>query len=133
MKKRILTLLTAIVMVFALAACGGGKTLESVLSSSDWKEAAKEWNDSVSGYGITITNEADGNTLVFTWHLPADGLYSELDSDTCGVMSDSFLGTLESSDFLTAFKTGYGVTLDAVRCVFVTSDGSEIYRDELTK
>lgn len=133
MKKRILVLFTAIIMVFAMAACGGKQTLEELLASDEWQSDMKELTASTDGTGIVITTEADGNTLVFLWKLPADGLYSSLDSATCGTMADYFLGSLESQNWISLFKQGYGISLDAVRCTFVSSDGTEIYSDELKK
>ncbi|MCM1193326.1 MAG: DUF4854 domain-containing protein [Butyrivibrio sp.] len=132
MKKRIMVLFTAIIMVFAMAACGGKATLESVLSSAEWKEEEKGWNEEFDGTGITISSEADGNTLVFVWQLPDDDLYGSLDAAACETMSDIFLSSLEQVDFLKAFKAEYKVTLDAVRNVFLKADGTEIFRDELT-
>lgn len=132
MKKRILALLTAIIMVFALTACGGGKpTLESVLSSDEWQQELKGWNDSVAALGITIDTVADGNTLVFEYHLPDQEAYNAFGDDECSQMTSAFLGTLSSANFISVFKTGYGVSLDAVRCAVFKADGTELYREEI--
>lgn len=131
MKKRILTLFTAIIMVFALAACGGKATLESVLSSDEWQEELKGWNDLVAGTGITMDTVADGSTLVFEYHLPDEEVYNAFGDAECSQMADGFLGALEGTDFLNLFKQGYGVTLDAVRCAVFKADGTELYRDEI--
>lgn len=126
MKRRFWVLLTAIVMVFTLAACGGKQSLEQLLSSSDWQDELKDVNKSVDGTGINITTEADGNVLVFTWHLPDDELYGSLDTATCEEMAKTFLKQLSGTDFLTMFKDGYGISLDNVRCRFEKHDGTEI-------
>lgn len=131
MKKRILTLFTAIIMVFALAACGSKATLESVLSSDEWQQELKVWNDSVASMGMSIDTVADGNTLVFEYHLPDQEAFNALGDAECSVMTDSFLNSLSSDDFISVFKKEYGVSLDAVRCAIIKADGTEIYRDEI--
>lgn len=133
MKKRLMALLTAIVMMFALAACGGKVTLDGVLSSKEWQNELKTWNDQVSSLGITIDTVADGNTLVFEWHLPDNDAFNALSGDDCASMISPFLETLEGADFIAVFKQGYKVSLDAVRCTVLNGSGTEIYRDEITK
>ena len=85
-------------------------------------------NEQVNDLGITLETVADGNILVFEWYLPDD---ETMDETLCSIMADSFMGTLESVDFLSAFRVAYGVSLDGVRCTFYNADGSEIYRDEI--
>ena len=131
MKKRILTLFTAIIMVFALAACGNKATLESVLSSDEWQQELKLWNDSVASMGIAIDTVADGNILVFEYHLPDQEAFNALGDAECSGITDSFLSSLSSDDFISVFKKEYGVSLDAVRCAIIKADGTEIYRDEI--
>lgn len=136
MKKRILALFTAVIMVFALAACGGGKaTLEKVLASDEWQKELKGWNDEVASTGITVDTVADGNTLVFEYHLPDQEVFNAFGKDECSLMTDGFLGALqdEDVDFFAAFKSGYGISLDAVRCAVFKADGTELYRDEIKK
>lgn len=131
MKKRILTLFTAIIMVFALAACGSKATLESVLSSDEWQKELKGWNDTVASTGITIDTVADGSTLVFEYHLPDNDAFNAFGKDEGSQMADAFLSSLSGTNFLSVFKAGYGVTLDAVRCSVFKADGTEIYSDEI--
>lgn len=107
---------------------GEEESLENVLQSEDWRSEVSDWNEQVRELGIILDTVADGNTLVFEWHLPDDDTFNEA---VCSVMADSFLEVLESIDFLTAFRVGYGVPLDGVRCTFYKADGSEIYRDEM--
>lgn len=130
MKKRFLALITAIVMVFALAACGGKPSLEKLLQSDEWQEELKGWNNQVAGQGITIDTKADGNTLVFEYHLPDNEVFNAMTKDQGAQMSDAFLGVLEASDFLSVFEQGYKIKLDAVRCSVILSDGSELYSGE---
>lgn len=131
MKKRIFALLTAVIMVFALAACGGTPTLDEILSSDEWKQEEKTWNDSVASMGMSIKTSADGNTLVFEYHLPDDEAFNAFGDTECATITDAFLGALETGDFLGMFKEGYGLKLDAVRCAVFKADGTEIYRDEI--
>ncbi|MDE5589288.1 MAG: DUF4854 domain-containing protein [Acetatifactor sp.] len=134
MKKRIFALLTAIIMVFALTACGGSKpTLENVLASDEWQKELKGWNDLVASMDITIDTVADGNTLVFEYHLPDQEVFNAFGDDECSQMTDGFLGQLQTIDFFAVFKSGYGVSLDAVRCAVFKADGTELYRDEIKK
>ncbi len=107
---------------------GEEETLESVLQSEDWQNELSGWNEQVNDLGITLETVADGNILVFEWYLPDD---ETMDETLCSIMADSFMGTLESVDFLSAFRVAYGVSLDGVRCTFYNADGSEIYRDEI--
>lgn len=131
MKKRIFALVTAVVMMFALAACGGKATLESILSSDEWQAEKKTWSDTLSSTGISLDTVADGNTLVFEYHLPDDEAFNAFGESEGASMADAFLGALETGDFLNVFKQGYGVSLDAVRCTVFKADGTEIYRSEI--
>lgn len=135
MKKRILALFTAIIMVFALAACGSKATLESVLASDEWQKELKGWNNEVAAFGITVDTVADGDTLVFEYHLPDQEVYNAFGEAECSQMTGGFLGALQTDtvDFFAAFKSGYGVSLDAVRCAVFKADGTELYRDEIKK
>ncbi len=130
MKKRFLALITAIVMVFALAACGGKPSLEKLLQSDEWQEELKGWNDQVAGQGITVETKADGNTLVFEFHLPDEEAFNTASEELGATMADNFLGVLEASDFLNVFEQGYKIKLDAVRCSVILSNGSELYSGE---
>lgn len=103
-------------------------SLAAVLQSEDWQNELGGWNESVAELGIVLDTVAEGNTLVFVYYLPDDAAFNET---VCRTMSDAFLGALEDADFISAFYTGYGVSLDAVRCTFVGADGNEIYRDEI--
>lgn len=132
MKKRIFALLMAVMMVFALAACGGSKpTLESILSSDEWHTEQEAWSDLLASTGIGIDTSADGNTLVFEYHLPDEEAFNAFGTEDCASMADGFLGALEEGDFLDTFEQGYGVKLDAVRCAVFKADGTELYRDEI--
>lgn len=103
-------------------------SLAAVLQSEDWQNELSGWNESVVELGIVLDTVAEGNTLVFVYYLPDN---MSFDETVCSTMSDVFLGTLEDADFMSIFYTGYGVSLDAVRCTFVGPDGNEIYRDEI--
>lgn len=103
-------------------------SLEAILESEDWQTELSGWNEGVAELGIILDTVADGNTLVFVYYLPDGGSFDET---MCIAMSDVFLGILSDEDFISMFYTGYGVSLDAVRCTFVGADGSEIYRDEI--
>ena len=103
-------------------------SLEAILESEDWQTELSGWNEGVAELGIILDTVADGNTLVFVYYLPDGGSFDET---VCSAMSDVFLGILSDEDFISMFYTGYGVSLDAVRCTFVGADGSEIYRDEI--
>lgn len=103
-------------------------SLAAVLQSEDWQNELSGWNESVVELGIVLDTVAEGNTLVFVYYLPDN---MSFDETVCSTMSDVFLETLEDADFMSIFYTGYGVSLDAVRCTFVGPDGNEIYRDEI--
>ncbi|MCM1056043.1 MAG: DUF4854 domain-containing protein [Firmicutes bacterium] len=106
-------------------------SLEQLLQSEEWQEELVEWNAGVTELGISITTEADGNTLVFIWRLSDDEFFGSITTDQCEQMGSMFLDTLASADFLSIFETGYGIRLDGVRVVFLKSDGAELYRDEI--
>ena len=81
--------------------------------------------------GITIDTAAVGNTLVFEYHLPDDASFNDFGEAEGSMLAEVFLDTLEDADFLEIFKTGYGISLDAVQCAIYTADGTEIYRGEI--
>ncbi|MCM1192066.1 MAG: DUF4854 domain-containing protein [Butyrivibrio sp.] len=106
-------------------------SLEELLQSEEWQDELTEWNESVIDMGIMIETVADGDTLVFLWWLPDDELFGNLTADQCESLGSMFLDTLAGADFLSLFETGYGIRLDGVRVVFIKSDGTEIYQDEI--
>lgn len=131
MKKRITALFTAVIMVFALAACGGPKNLADLMKTDDWKAEIKTANDAVSSSGITVTTEADGNVLVFKYNLPDEEAYNAIDEATGQAMVDQLINTFKSGDMLNEFRNQYKVTIDAIRVGYYRADGSEIASGEV--
>lgn len=106
-------------------------SLEQLLQSDEWQSELKSWNDSVAVMGISIDTVADGNILVFEYHLPDEATYNSFGELEGSLMADAFLGTLKDADFIQGFGTGYGIWLSGVRCVIFRADGSEVYSDEI--
>lgn len=131
MKKRITTLFTAIILVFALAACGGPKTLADLLKTSEWQAEMKEVNDSAAGTGITVTTEADGNVLVFKYNLPDEEAYNAVTAEQGEYMVEQLISTFKAGDMLNDFRNTYNVPIDAIRVGYYRADGSEIASGEV--
>lgn len=131
MKKRIATLFTAIILVFALTACGGPKTLEDLLKTSEWQNEMKTSNDAVAGTGITVTAEADGNVLVFKYHLPDEEAYNAVTAEMGEQMVEQLVSTFKAGDMLNEFRNSYNVPIDAIRVGYYRADGSEIASGEV--
>ena len=110
---------------------GDENSLEQLLQSDEWQSELKSWNDSVAEMGISIDTVADGNTLVFEYHLPDETIYNAFGETEGSLMADAFLGTLNDADFINGFGMGYGIWLNGVRCVIFRADGTEIYSDEI--
>lgn len=106
-------------------------SLEQLLQSDEWQREQESWNDSVAAMGITVDTVADGNMLVFEYHLPDDAAFNEFGAMEGSLMADAFLGALQDADFMEIFVESYGISLDAVQCVIIRADGTEIYRGEM--
>lgn len=131
MKKRIAALFTAIILVFALAACGGPKTLADLLKTDAWQAEVKGANDSVASTGITVTTEADGNVLVFKYHLPDEEAYNAVTAEMGEQMVEQLISTFKAGDMLNDFRNSYNVPIDAIRVGYYRADGSEIASGEV--
>lgn len=108
-------------------------SLEQLLQSDEWQSELKDLNDSIAETGITITIDtvADGNTLVFEFYLPDEGMYNLFGETEGSLVADVFFSTLKDENSIQDFGTEYGIWLDGVRCVIFRADGTEIYSDEI--
>lgn len=133
MKKRILTLVTALVLVFSLAACGKPSTLAELVESKAWKTELQTINDEVASTGMSVTTEADGNTLVFKYHLPDEEMYNALTTEDGAYMVDLLVETFKSGDMLAEFEAEFDIPIDAIRVGYYKADGTELGSGEITK
>ena len=131
MKKRITALFTAVIMVFALAACGAPKNLEQLLNSSSWKAELEATNAEYASTGITVTTEAEGDVLIFKYNLPDEEMYNVLTAETGEQMVEMLISTFEQGDMLNEFRNEYNVPIDAIRVGYYRADGSEIASGEV--
>ncbi len=133
MKKRIVTLVTALVLVFSLVACGGPSTLAELVESKEWKTEVQSINDEVASTGMHVTTEADGNTLVFKYFLPDEEMYNALTPDVGEQMVDALVETFKSGNMLAEFEAEYNIPIDAIRVGYYLADGTELASGEVTK
>jgi len=133
MKKRILTLVTALVLVFSLVACGKPSTLAELVESKAWKTELQSINDEAEAMGMSVSTEADGNTLVFKYFLPDEEIYNALTAEDGEYMVDVLVETFKSGDMLAQFEAEFDVPIDAIRVGYYKADGTELGSSEITK
>ena len=76
----------------------------------------------------------EGNTLIYQYYLPAglsfDDFTEEEKEATFDAMVDANADSIQT--LFTMFEAERGLTLDAVRIVVCSADGTELYRRDVT-
>lgn len=110
-------------------------SLEDWIESVDCKEAEDAANEALSGTGMTVKLNADGNVFIYEYYLENDGAvdYSSLTADQ---LDTAFAPVIEANrsdlnDLFTSFEQSYDITLDAIRFTFYTADGAKLYTGEV--
>lgn len=87
-------------------------------------------NHSLASAGITLDITADGNTLIYEYRLPDDSWIRSLSEEELAAaftpMADSVGMSVDS--IFSAFSEQYSLSIDAVRLLCRSQDGTELYR-----
>lgn len=106
-------------------------TLADWFETDDAAKAKDAMNVAMQGQGMTVDLLADGNMLVYEYHLTDDIDVPSGDAldAAFGPVIEAYSSQLDS--LFSSFDTAYGIKLEGVRFVFVTSDGTELYSGEV--
>lgn len=105
---------------------------------ADSEEAAaviETTNRTLTSTGITFDLAIDGNILIYKYRLPKDswvsGLSEEEIATTIEPLIDSMASTVDT--IFTTFTDEYGLTVDAVRFVYYSAGGTELYSKDFMR
>ncbi len=106
-------------------------TLADWLKTSDAQMAESASNSQAASSGMTISLAADGDILVYEYHINAgeDVPSSEALDEAFGPVIESYEANIES--LYSSFESSYGIKLGGVRFSFFDADGNEIYSGEV--
>lgn len=123
---------------------GTGGSLQEWLDSDEAAETLETINNLIAPTGITLSfamegnamegNAMEGNTLIYQYYLPAglsfDDFTEEEKEATFDAMVDANADSIQT--LFTMFEAERGLTLDAVRIIVCSADGTELYRRDVT-
>lgn len=123
---------------------GTGGSLQEWLDSDEAAETLETINNLIAPTGLTLSfamegnamdgNAMDGNTLIYQYYLPAglsfDDFTEEEKEATFDAMVDANADSIQT--LFTMFEAERGLTLDAVRIIVCSADGTELYRRDVT-
>lgn len=102
-------------------------------SSEDAALTVRSTNQALASTGITFELAVDGNVLVYRYYLPdaffADGLAEEEQTAVFDSMIDA--GSSSVKTVLAVFMDKYGLSVDAIRFVYCSKDGTELYSQDV--
>lgn len=112
-----------------------GATAATYASLQEWADSEEAdsvieiTNSSLSSVGITFDLAVDGNLLIYKYYLPDHSWTSDLTEEELTASFDSMTESLAVSvdTIFTTFKDTYGLTVDAVRFVYYSAGGTELY------
>ena len=108
--------------------------LQEWLDSDEAAETLETINNLIASTGFTLSFAMEGNTLIYQYYLPAglsfDDFTEEEKEATFDAMVDANADSIQT--LFTMFEAERGLTLDAVRIVVCSADGTELYRRDVT-
>lgn len=111
-----------------------GSLQEWMDSSEDAALTVQSTNQALASTGITFDLTVDGNILVYQYYLPdaffEDGLAEEEQSAAFDSMVDA--GSVSADTVFSLFMEKYGLPVDAIRFVYCSKDGTELYSRDVT-
>ncbi len=129
MKKRLLTLLVAMIMVLSLAACGKPATVEEYYSQPVLKEALdsqmEELKASYNGVYSDLGYDLDGNTFIYYYQYAVQ--IEDVDSakqQLAASLTDEMMAGIVSD-----VSAECGVADVTLKYTFYNADGSVLYED----
>lgn len=119
-------------------------SLQEWLDSDEAAETLETINNLIAPTGLTLSfamegnamegNAMEGNTLIYQYYLPAglsfDDFAEEEKEATFDAMVDANADSIQT--LFTMFEAERGLTLDAVRIIVCSADGTELYRRDVT-
>lgn len=132
MKKRILTLIAAMVMVLGLVACAAPATVEEFYTQPVIKAALDEQIESMKGDYVGIYSDlgysVSGNTFTYWFKFETqiedvEGAAAQLDA----ALTDEMM-----SQLVTDVEAECGVTGITCEYIYYNADGSVLYQDSHT-
>ncbi len=132
MKKRILVLVTAMIMVLGMVACGKAATVEEYYSQPAIKSALDEqidaMKDDYTGIYSDLGYTVEGNTFTYWFQFETqiedvEGAAAQLEAS----LTDDML-----LDIVTGVENECGVSGITCAYVYYNADGSVLYQDSYT-
>lgn len=103
-------------------------------SSEDVSLTVESTNQALASTGITFDLTVDGSILIYQYYLPdsyfADGLTEEDLTAAFDSMVDA--GSASVDAIISMFMEKYGLNVNAVRFVYYSKDGTELYSRDVT-
>lgn len=113
---------------------GNATGLEAWIESEEAAAVVEAVNNQLASLGITIELAAEGNVFIYKYYLPDEFLSSlateEGQSSFFSTMVDS--ASTSISSLFSTFEKTYGFTIEAVRFLFYSSDGTELFSTDVT-
>ncbi|MBQ8246936.1 MAG: DUF4854 domain-containing protein [Lachnospiraceae bacterium] len=132
MKKRLLALVAAMVMVLSLVACGAPATVEEYYTQPEIKEALdsqiEQMKGSYTGVYSDLGYEVSGNTFTY-WFQFADQIE---DADAAAEQLEGSLTDEMLSGIVSDVESECGVTGITCEYIYYNADGSVIFQDSYT-
>ena len=110
-------------------AAGAYASLQEWADSEEAVSVIETTNRTLTSTGITFDLAVDGNLLIYKYYLPDNSWTSDLTEEELTASFDSMTESLAVSvdAIFTTFTDTYGLTVDAVRFVYYSAGGSELY------
>lgn len=110
-------------------AAGAYASLQEWADSEEADSVIEITNSSLSSVGITFDLAVDGNLLIYKYYLPDNSWTSDLTEEELTASFDSMTESLAVSvdSIFTTFTDTYGLTVDAVRFIYYSAGGTELY------
>lgn len=112
-----------------------GTAAEVYASLQEWADSEESdsvietTNRTLTSTGITFDLAVDGNLLIYKYFLPDNSWTSDLTEEELTASFDSMTESLAASvdAIFTTFTDTYGLTVDAVRFIYYSAGGTELY------
>lgn len=107
-------------------------TLEQWAMSEECKTIEVMLNEILPEFGMIVELKADGNTLVFAYHLTRE-IWGDLTAEEMSSMGISDTGNITAvlseivEEFGRQFNDAYGIKLDGIRYIYVAPDSVPFY------
>lgn len=124
--KVVLPMLVAATMMFSVTGCNSKKDLETWVKSDEAVEYVDEINSSLAGSGMSVSFEAEGDTLSFIYTFDQ---IVELPKETMDQTFDAMSSEFDSAREELVKYTGNKDL--KIRFVYINGDGSELYSKEI--